>query len=56
VLTLGEITDPDDLSRNLRENALPPTLGEVTASVYLEFLAARRKLMASKIRQYYDGL
>jgi hypothetical protein len=56
VLALGEITEPDDLSRNLPENALPPTLGEVTASVYPEFLVARRKLMAAKIRDYYERL
>jgi len=32
------------------------TLGEVTAATYPEFLAARRKLMAAKIRDYYDQL
>jgi hypothetical protein len=56
VLTLGEIIDRSDLSRNLRENALPKTLGEVTAATYPEFLADRRKLMATKIREYYDRL
>jgi hypothetical protein len=56
VLTLGEIIDRDDLSRNLRENALPLTLGEVTAATYPEFLAGRRKLMAAKIRDYYERL
>jgi hypothetical protein len=56
VLTLGEIIDHDDLSRNLRENALPVTLGEVTAVTYPAFLAARRKLMAAKIREYYERL
>jgi hypothetical protein len=56
VLTLGEIIDHGDLSRNLRENALPMTLGEVTVATYPEFLAARRKLMAAKIREYYEQL
>lgn len=56
VLTLGEIIDRSDLSRNLRENALPKTLGEVTAATYPEFLADRRKLMATKIREYYERL
>jgi len=56
VLALGEITDPADLAKNLRENALPPTLGEVTSASYPEFLAARRKLMAAKIREYYESL
>lgn len=56
MLTLGEIIDRDDLSRNLRENALPMTLGEVTSVTYPAFLAARRKLMAAKIREYYERL
>jgi hypothetical protein len=56
VLTLGEIVDHDDLSRNLRESALPMTLGEVTAVTYPSFLAARRKLIAAKIREYYERL
>jgi hypothetical protein len=56
VLALGEIIEYDDLSRNLRENALPLTLGQVTAATYREFLAGRRKLMAAKIRDYYELL
>ena len=37
-------------------NALPSTIGEVTAATYPEFLAARRKLMAAKMRAYYEQL
>jgi hypothetical protein len=56
VLRLGEITDPTDLSRNLSENAVPDFLSEVTAGNYREFLAERRRLMASVIRNYYQAL
>ena len=31
-------------------------LGEVTAATYPEFLTARRKLMAAKMRAYYEQL
>lgn len=55
-LTLGEITDADDLATNLRENAVPDNLSEVAAGHYPEFLAARRRLMAQAIREYYESL
>lgn len=55
-LTLGEITDAADLAANLSENAIPPILEEITAGNYREFLAARRKLMAAAIRDYYHQL
>ncbi|BDZ57648.1 hypothetical protein GCM10025872_13050 [Barrientosiimonas endolithica] len=55
-LTLGEITDADDLATNLRENAVPDNLPEVVAGHYPEFLAARRRLMAQAIREYYESL
>lgn len=55
-LTLGEITSASDLQQNLEENALPLNLEEVDAVDYLEFLEARRRLMASKIRAYYSRL
>lgn len=56
ILTLGEISDPTDLARNLSENAIPAYLAEVTAGGYREFLSQRRKLMASVIRDYYQSL
>jgi len=55
-LTLGEITDPTDLSKNLVENAVPASLNEVIAGNYPEFLAERRRLMANVIRGYFDAL
>ncbi len=55
-LTLGEITDADDLRRNLAENAVPDELAAVTAASYPEFLDQRRRLMAHVIRRYFDDL
>jgi len=55
-LKLGEIADARDLARNLKENAVPANLTEVTAASYPEFLAERRKLMAAVIRDYYQTL
>jgi len=55
-LSLGEIVDRDDLAANLEENALPQTLDQVTADSYFDFLQKRRRLMAYKIRDYYNAL
>lgn len=56
VLAIGEIIDTADLARNLSESAIPATLGMITAVDYPTFLAERRKLMAAKIREYYQQL
>uniref|UniRef100_UPI0031F7B196 hypothetical protein n=1 Tax=Natronospira elongata TaxID=3110268 RepID=UPI0031F7B196 len=56
VMQLGEITDEADLENNLRENAIPGFISDVTADNYLEFLEARRHLMAEMIREYYEAL
>ena len=55
-LKLGEIRDATDLRSNLKENAVPDSLSEVTSGSYPEFLAQRRKLMADLIRRYYQAL
>lgn len=55
-LTLGEITAAADLAHNLSENAVPPSLPEVTAHSYPEFLVERRQLIAGAIRSYFDQL
>lgn len=55
-LTLGEITDADELQRNFVENAIPSRLAALTAEEYPEFLQERRKLMANVIRSYYESL
>ncbi len=55
-LSLGEITDGQDLAANLVENAVPEWLPEVSSSNYPEFLTARRLLMASRMRTYFEQL
>ena len=55
-LILGEITDADDLAKNLAENAVPSFLSEVSVASYREFLRERRQLMAAHIRSYYEAL
>lgn len=56
VLKLGEITDADDLARNLAENAIPAHIRDVSVDDYESFLAERRHLMAQAVRRYYEGL
>ena len=52
----GGITDPADLRANLRMSCLPESLlnGEIPA--YDDFLEDRRKLMALKIRTWFEAL
>jgi hypothetical protein len=52
----GNITDPDELAANLWANAIPEGIGSMDASDYPAFLEERRKLMAAKIRSYFEGL
>lgn len=55
-LQLGEIRDAEDLAENLRENAIPDDVRDVSAGNYPEFLAARRRLMAATLHRYYESL
>lgn len=55
-LKYGGITDVDDLNANLRANCIPESIFTMTHDDYDAFLLERRKLMARKIRQYYEGL
>ena len=51
----GGIVDYDDLVKNMHENAVPIELLEGDVE-YVDFLEARRVLMAEKIRGYYFAL
>lgn len=55
-LHIGELIDSTEVESVLRENAVPPMIRESEARYYPEFLSARRKLMASYIRDYYKAL
>ena len=52
----GNITDSSELKKNLRMNCIPDGTEEMTVSDYPEFLAARRRLMAQRIRKYFQSL
>lgn len=50
----GGITDKDEMLENLRANCVPTEMLEVDVPDYEAFLADRRKLMALKIRSWFD--
>jgi len=52
----GGITDLDDLTHNLQVHCLPITLLDGKAPAYDEFLEERRRLMALKIKQWFEVL
>ncbi len=52
----GGITDPDELRENLAQNCLPESLAEGIVPEYEDFLAQRRKLMALRIREWFQAL
>lgn len=55
-LRLGGITSGEVLTENMRQNAIPENLAEVTAESYGQFLVERRRLMASLLKDYYRSL
>jgi hypothetical protein len=52
----GSIIDPQQLAENLSENCIPEMIYTATSEDYPTFLEQRRKLMAAKIRSYFEGL
>jgi hypothetical protein len=52
----GAITDKETLMANLAENCVPEFVVDMDETGFGEFLAARRRLMAEKIKGYYQGL
>jgi len=52
----GAITDPQEMRRNLRMHCLPETLVDGEIPSYDDFLVDRRKLMAQKIKSWFEGL
>jgi hypothetical protein len=50
------LSSQQELSNNLKMNAVPADIMHMSIEDYNEFLIARRKLMASKIRDYYHSL
>ena len=52
----GNITDLNCLKTNMAENCIPEQIVDMDYSDYPDFLNARRKLMAAKIKDYYFSL
>lgn len=52
----GGITDPDELKENLRDHSIPEGIFNSMADDYPQFLEERRKLMAAKIKKYFNKL
>lgn len=52
----GNITDLEVLQRNLQAHCIPEGVEEMSVDDYPDFLAERRKLIARKIRRYFEEL
>ena len=52
----GGITDAQNLRENLSDHCLPPSLLDGAIPVYDEFLEERRRLMALKIKAWFETL
>lgn len=55
-LIYGGINDMSELHNNLKSNCIPESIFTMNITNYEEFLIARRKLMAEKIKKYYHSL
>lgn len=55
-LQYGSISDEAMLLKNLKENCIPEKIMEMEASEFSDFLHERRKLIANKIKKYYQSL
>ncbi|MCC5845915.1 MAG: DUF262 domain-containing protein [Verrucomicrobia bacterium] len=55
-LSYGAINNATELAHNLAANCIPEDLHEMGLDRYDEFLTARRKLMAAKLKAYYQSL
>ena len=56
VLKYGSIDNYDELIENLKMHSIPLSIFDATIDNYDEFLKERRKLMAEKIKEYYNSL
>lgn len=52
----GAINNLEDLKKNMAENCIPVGFKTMTEPDYKDFLLERRKLMAQKIRTYFNSL
>ena len=52
----GSITDIDEMRKNLRLNCVPETMLDGDVPSYPEFLRTRRRLMAARLRTWFNSL
>ena len=52
----GNITDADEMRENFRQNCIPEGILDMGIDDYPVFLAERQRLMARKIRTYFESL
>lgn len=52
----GGIVNSEELRKNLEDHAIPDSIFEMEVDRYEEFLDERRKLMAKRIKKYYESL
>jgi len=55
-LTYGNISDKNELIKNLEEHAIPVDIFEMEVSDYEKFLELRKRLLAKNIEKYYKSL
>ena len=55
-VNISSITSIDDLNKNFKQNNIPTSLANSTFENYNDFLVERRKLMAKRIKEYYNNL
>lgn len=55
-IVLGNISDPNLLKNNFKENCIPEEIVEMGVEEFNSFLILRRKAMAQLIKEYYQGL
>lgn len=53
---IGNLKTEDAIKKNLGDNCIPLEIKNWTFENYEEFLLQRRKLMAAKIKEYYEKL
>jgi len=56
IVKIGTIINREDLGANLAANCIPEKIVNMTVADYEDFLLERRKLMAAKIKEYYNSI
>ncbi|GEN31523.1 hypothetical protein HNQ35_001933 [Cerasibacillus quisquiliarum] len=55
-IEIGEMTTVEELKENLKMNCVPDAIFQMNSEDYLSFLQERRKMIANKIRRFYEAL